>query len=275
MLRKPVLTLVCFVALAVPAWADKTAGAEVKPAIVPFEILKTKHMAVQIKVNGKGPYRVIFDTGAPVTLLNNKIAKEAELKPKGGGLPLFGMRGFANLKSLELGDLKAENAQVIVMDHPALAAVSKVLGPVDGIIGFPFFSRYRVDLDYQKMTMTFAPSGFEPPDVMAGLMTMMMDTRTKPKRIFSPSSVFGFSVEKGAEDAEPGVKVTSVLADSPAANAGLKPGDRLLVLDATWTDSVEDCYRAAAGVTRGEPVKVKIKRNDKEMPLIVRPTVGL
>src|SRR5207302_5303192 len=37
------------------------------PATVPFELLETKHMAVKIKLNGKGPYRVIFDTGAPVT----------------------------------------------------------------------------------------------------------------------------------------------------------------------------------------------------------------
>jgi len=100
------------------------------------------------------------------------------------------------VKSLELGELKAENTSVIIMDHPALKAVSAVLGPVDGIVGFPFFARYRVDLDYQAMTMTFVPTGFEPPDVMAAMMTMMMDTRTKPKRVFAPANLFGFSVDK-------------------------------------------------------------------------------
>jgi membrane-associated protease RseP (regulator of RpoE activity) len=257
-----------------PVRADKTVSAEPKPAVVPFEILKTKHMAVQIKVNGKGPYRVIFDTGAPVTLLNNKISKEVGLSPKGGGLPIFGMRGMTTVNTLEVGGLKAEDTPVIVMDHPALGAVSKVLGPVDGIVGFPFFSRYRVDLDYQAMTMSFTPSGFQPPDVMAKMMTMMMDTRTKPKRVFAPASVFGFTVED-KDDTETGVVVSQVVADSPAAAAGLMTGDRLLVLDATWTNSLEDCYRAAAGVTSGEPVKAKVRRADKELELVFKPVTGL
>jgi PDZ domain-containing protein/aspartyl protease len=268
--------LAVLLALPVPVRAETPAAP--KPAVVPFEILKTKHMAVQIKVNGKGPYRVIFDTGAPITLLNNKIAKEAELKPGGpgaGSLPLFGMRGGSTVKLLEIGELKAEDTPVIIMDHPALKAVSQVLGPVDGIVGFPFFARYRVDLDYQAMTMTFAPTGFQPPDVLAALMTMMMDTRTKPKRVFAPANLFGFSVGKEKDDADPGVNVTSVLADGPAAAAGLKSGDRLLILDASWTESVEDAYRAAAGVTLGQKVKATVKRGEKELDLTIKPAAGL
>jgi hypothetical protein len=271
-------SVILLVPVAPVARADQATAADAKPAVVPFEILKTKHMAVQIKVNGKGPYRVIFDTGAPITLLNNKIAKEADLKgggPGSGSLPIFGMRGGSTVKLLEIGDLKAENTPVIIMDHPALKAVSQVLGPVDGIVGFPFFARYRVDLDYQAMTMTFAPTGFQPPDVLAAMMTMMMDTRTKPKRVFAPASLFGFSVEKAKGDTDPGVNVTSVVADSPAAAAGVKTGDRLLVLDATWTESVEDAYRAAAGVTTGQAVKAKLKRGAKEIDVIIKPAVGL
>ena len=53
------------------------APAPEKTTVVPFELLRSGHMAVQVKVNGQGPYRLIFDTGAPVTLLNNKIARAA------------------------------------------------------------------------------------------------------------------------------------------------------------------------------------------------------
>ncbi len=65
---------ILILALAASARADVAAS---KPVTVPFEMLKTKHMAIMIKVNGKGPYRVIFDTGSPVVLLNNKTAKNA------------------------------------------------------------------------------------------------------------------------------------------------------------------------------------------------------
>src|SRR5262245_28741025 len=114
MFRSLLLSVVVALVLVAPTRADQGAA---KPAVVPFEILKTKHMAVQIKVNDKGPYRVIFDTGAPITLVNSKIAKEAGLKgempgaPKGsgGGLGgvLFGMGGGTKVKLLELGELKA------------------------------------------------------------------------------------------------------------------------------------------------------------------------
>ena len=49
-----------------PAAADQP---KAQPATVPFEMLQkgklvSGHFTVQVKVNGKGPYRLIFDTGA-------------------------------------------------------------------------------------------------------------------------------------------------------------------------------------------------------------------
>src|SRR5947209_14572185 len=125
-----------FLALSVPARADT---ADVKPVAVPFQLLKTKHMVVLITVNDKGPYRVIFDTGAPISLLSNKVAREAGLL-KDAPKPLFnlfGMGGEVKVKKLQVGELTAEDVTAIVMDHPAIEAISSVFGPIEGIIGFP------------------------------------------------------------------------------------------------------------------------------------------
>src|SRR5262249_3206448 len=111
------LSALLLVAFALPARAE-----EEKPVTVPFDLLKTKHMTVMVKINGKGPYRLIFDTGAPVTLLNSKLGKEAGLVKGGGGL-LSGLSGTpAKAESLEVGDMKAKDVPVIVMDHPTVAA---------------------------------------------------------------------------------------------------------------------------------------------------------
>src|SRR5262249_36645882 len=139
---------------------------DAQPVVVPFELLVSKHMAVKIKVNGKGPYRVIFDTGAPITVLSNKVAKEAGL-PAGKGL--FGPGAPVELSELQDVELKAEEVSAVVMDHPTVQAMAQVLGPIEGIVGFPFFARYRVVLDYQARTMTFTPSGFDPPDVIKAM----------------------------------------------------------------------------------------------------------
>src|SRR5580704_17679977 len=90
-----------------------------KPITVPFELLKSRHMALQVKINGKGPYRLIFDTGAPTNLINTKLAKEAGVvkKEDKGGFGLFGMAGGKIIDTLEIGDVKLEKVQVMVMDH--------------------------------------------------------------------------------------------------------------------------------------------------------------
>ena len=44
-------------------------------AAVPFEMLPTNHMLVEARINGKGPYHLIFDLGAPVTLLSNRVSE--------------------------------------------------------------------------------------------------------------------------------------------------------------------------------------------------------
>ena len=43
--------------------------------IVPMTRLPSGHFLVKVKLNGQGPYQLVFDTGAPLMLLNSKIAK--------------------------------------------------------------------------------------------------------------------------------------------------------------------------------------------------------
>jgi membrane-associated protease RseP (regulator of RpoE activity) len=247
-----------------------------KPVVVPFEILPSGHMTVMVKINGKGPYKLIFDTGAPVTLLNNKVANDAGLL-KGVKKPpfaFFGSMGEVKVPMLEVGEQKAENLTAVVMDHPTVEAISKAFGGIEGIVGFPFFARFKMTLDYQAKTMTLVPNGFKPPDVMksmeAALMTAMMRSSNPEPVMLAPAAQWGMLArEAGDEDA--GVLIQSVLTNSPAAEAGLKQGDRLLTVDGRWTDSLRDLYTAASHVKPGTTVPVTIKRDGKEMTLKVKP----
>jgi len=280
------LLLAAFVALPstvvaqAPPPADKEKLADEKPITVPFELLRSRHMAVEVKVNGKGPYRLIFDTGAPTNLINNKLAKEAGVlkkDDKGPAVPLFGMAGAKTIDTLELGDAKLEKVPVMVMDHPTVNAISKVLGPIDGIVGFPFFARYRTTIDYQKKELTLVPNGYVPGDVMQGLLEKLMSgTKGKPEpAVIAPAAVWGFTVDKNKDDEDAGVTVKDVLSGSPAAEGGLKKGDRLLTLDGRWTDSLADTFHAASLVKPGRAVAVVVQRDGKEVKLTVKPAKGL
>src|SRR3954462_11677350 len=113
------------------AASGRTDEPKAEPVTVPFEMLQkgkliSGHLAVQVKVNGKGPYRLIFDTGAPIVLLSSRAAKEAGVlggkrdSPRPAGLAM--MPGQVRLNKLELGALTAENVNAIVLDHPTVKA---------------------------------------------------------------------------------------------------------------------------------------------------------
>ncbi len=252
-----------------------------KPVVVPFEILPSGHITVMAKVNGKGPYKLIFDTGAPMALLNNKIAKEADLlkdapKPL---FSLFGSMGEVKVKELLVGEQSAADMSAMVMDHPTVQAISDAFkdkaGPIDGIVGFPFFARFDMTLDYQAKTMTLKPSGYKPPNVMDAMQKALTESLSGEPKVLAPAAQWGIVAAKKKGDEDAGVDVTAVRDGSPAAAAGIKVGDRLLTLDGRWTDTLVDLYTAAGHVKPGVTAAVVVKRDGKEVTLKVKPVAGL
>lgn len=265
--------------LALPlAAAERTDKAD-KPVVVPFEMLTSGHMAIRVKVNGKGPYKLIFDTGAPVVLLNNRIARDARLL-EGKAAPafnLFGTMGEARVKTLGVGEVEAKDLKVVVMDHPLVEAMSRKLGPIDGIVGFPFFARFRMTIDYQAKTLSFLPSKYRPGDVMQSIQNAMMQRLmgASGPRLLAPAAQWGLVASKKPEDEEPGVTIREVLTDSPTARAGVKAGDRLLTIDDRWTDSLEDLFTITGLIKPGVSVSVQVERDGKEVTLTVKPAAGM
>ena len=251
-----------------------------KPIVVPFETLKSGHMAVKIKINGKGPYRVIFDTGAPVHLLNNKLAKEAGLldDAEKSTLPFIGTIAEVKVKELQVGGAKALDQHALVMDHPLVELMSKRLGPLYGIVGYPFFARYRTTIDYQAETLTLVPNGYKPANMLRSMQSLMMQLMAggdQSAKVLTPAAQWGLTAQKQAGDDEAGVDVRTVLSGSAAAEAGLKAGDRLLTLDGRWSDSLADLYEIASHLKPGETVPMRIQRAGKEMELKITLRAGL
>jgi hypothetical protein len=288
MTRTKLLAILLGLAAALPAVADDKPKekdppkADDKPIVVPIELLPSRHFVVQVKLDGKGPYRFILDTGAPLTIMNSKTAKDAGLTKKASGGGLLGAFGGMNqveVPTMEIGGVKAVKTNAVVMDHPTVQAISdafkKESGPIEGLIGFPFFARYSMTVDYQKKELTFTPNGYKPGDYMADMMDSLtkLDERNKP-RVVKPAGLWGLDVEKEKDDEKDGVTVKAVYADGPAAKAGVKAGDRVLTIDGRWTDSVGDAAVATSLVKVGKAVPVVVLRDGKEQKLTLTPTVG-
>jgi len=130
---------------------------------IPFELLNN-HMYVQVKLNGKGPYRLLCDTGG-ANIVTPELAKELGLKSEG----VFEGRGVGEksedvgvtqVEKLEVGD--AAVAKQIFAVFP-LATLSNAEGlPMQGLIGYEVFKRFVVKVDYERNELTLIlPESFE------------------------------------------------------------------------------------------------------------------
>ncbi len=254
-----------------------------KAIVVPIELLPSRHFVVMVKLNDKGPYRLILDTGAPLTIINSRIAKDAGLTKKAGGGGILALLGGGlnqiQVAKMQVGDVVSEKSGAVIMDHPTVQAISDAFkddsGTIDGIIGFPFFAKFAMTVDYQKKEVTFKPNGYKPGDYMQDLMNSMSKIEEKNKpRVLAPAALWGFAVDKEKSDDAEGVMVKTVFADGAAAKGGLKVGDRLLTLDGRWTDTLGDTAVAASLIKAGKAVTAVVKRDGKEVKLTITPTTG-
>src|SRR5665213_1673999 len=152
-------------AYAPPAW--KAADAHIENASgrtsVPFELLNN-HVYAKVSVNGKGPFRFIFDTGGH-DILTPPTAKALSVRSQGAA-PGTGVgdnvvdTSFARGIDFRIGDLVLGGQSITVLPFEE--------GPVEGfdeqgMIGFEVFRRFVTRIDYGARTLTFIdPARFDP-----------------------------------------------------------------------------------------------------------------
>jgi Aspartyl protease len=123
---------------------------------VPFELHANKPRT-RVRVDGAGPFDFLVDTGSIFDLLDSQRA--AELGILSGGEFAAGGAGDATLTTstangvrLGIGDLELPPQDVEVA--PIDAAVGRFEGRrLDGLLGYDFFSRFPVQLDYASGTL--------------------------------------------------------------------------------------------------------------------------
>ena len=131
---------------------------------VPMD-LRTRLPVLEVKVNGRGPYLFVLDTGAAGTAIDDDLAKDLSLPVIGKALvddasgepPVE--QDLVNIESLTIGES-------VFRDNPAnVGDVGGVLAgdlPISGILGFNTFADCLLTLDYpgEKLIMS---SGQLPP----------------------------------------------------------------------------------------------------------------
>jgi len=281
--RRPAAAVLLCGLLAAPLWAAAPPAA--KPAKrydVPYRLTDTKHVMVRVKVNGKGPFNMILDTGAPAVFLSKAASKKAGLEADD--------KGWAKADSFELeGGLKVPDTKVRVEDPFQLQGMNRMglMGvELHGMIGYTLLAKYRVEYDFTADKLGFEPLDFTPPGAeqldkgkvddaefnsMVMLTKMMSAFFGKPNYETVPRGFVGLEFEeKGGA-----VVVRKVFPGSPADKAGIKPGDQIESVKNVTVDDARDLARALAKAGVGQKLKVKVKRGDASEELTVELGRGL
>jgi predicted aspartyl protease len=128
---------------------------------VPFEFYQNE-IIVQVKIDGKGPFNMMLDTGTDPSAIEVTTARELGLKLDAVGRPVSGGGTSKNvayatkLPLVEVGGLAVRNVSALALD---LSKVSEGLGkPLAGALGHSLLNGRVVQIDYPKRVVRFYPS---------------------------------------------------------------------------------------------------------------------
>jgi hypothetical protein len=129
---------------------------------VPMEVIHSKPY-VMVRVNGRGPFRFILDTGTGGdAIVTPELASLLDL-PEAGKTRLDDPSGQsgkpAPLRLIDtLSVAGVEFYAIRAVEHPLLNAD----GPCDGMLGFTLFKGLLLTLDYPQSRITLADGELEP-----------------------------------------------------------------------------------------------------------------
>ncbi|MFN7971855.1 MAG: aspartyl protease family protein [Acidobacteriota bacterium] len=131
---------------------------------VPFELLNN-HIYVDVTLNGKGPFKLLCDTGG-ANVATPDLARELSLQ----GMGAFEGKGvgesseeiaMAKVATLGIGDATVKDQLFAIFPLAGLDEAEGV--PEKGIVGYEVFKRFVVTIDYGKSQLTLTlPSAYRP-----------------------------------------------------------------------------------------------------------------
>jgi hypothetical protein len=266
-----------------PARAEEPAKSAPKSFQVPYRLTKPKHILVRAKINGKGPYNFIVDTGAPALFVAVPVARKAGVKAddKGWGVfDRFEIEGGVVLTKIK-GRVETP-PQVEGMNGLGLAGVE-----LHGMIGYDILARYRMEIDFTRDKMVWTPLDYKPKamtslggkgrgndgiDLLGGILKSvgaLLGTKANPD-----VRLRGF-LGVALKDGDDNPIVQSVLADGPAAKAGLKAGDQITHVQGRAVLDSDDVQRFIRRLNPGDNLKLTVQRGQDKKDITVQLEEGL
>ena len=258
---------------------------------VPYRRTNTNHYLVRIRLNGKGPFNFLVDTGAPALFIGTETAKAIHLKPSEDSF-------WTPVDKVEIeGGAVLKHVKARVEDPFQLTGMNALGLPgaqIDGILGFTMLAKFRMEFDPTQDRLVWTRLDYNPrepfiPKPAVGKDQMPMEMQAmqaigpamklmallvgkQPEDKIVPRGSLGLEL---SEETKGDVRVSSVWPDSPAEKAGLKPGDRLIKLDQKSITSIKAAHEAVTRVKAGDKVPAALQRGADSIFVDITAAEGL
>ena len=148
-----------------------SAFAQEQPIEVPFETERNL-IFVEVKLNGRGPFMMMLDTGTDPSAIDLAAAKELGLELTSTGENAAGggteKKAVYEVKPIDVtvGELHANEVEIAAAD---LSQIAQALGkPMHGVLGHSFLDKRIVQIDFPTRRLRFytkSPAGRAAPGV--------------------------------------------------------------------------------------------------------------
>jgi hypothetical protein len=140
------------------------------------------YFMVQARLNGKGPFNLLLDTGASQTVVSTRVAevlkddaRAVDMYAEGSQGKRQDVRSIVQIHQLLVGDVELRGLEAIALD---LSRIQATLGSgVDGILGYPAFRDVLLIVDYPASTVRVAKGSLPAAD---GRGVISLTSREKP-----------------------------------------------------------------------------------------------
>jgi hypothetical protein len=268
-----------------PAVAPSPTPDAAKTYHIPYKLADTQHILVRAKLNGKGPYTFIMDSGAPELFFAKDTAQKIGItgdKSDEATIDKLEIEGGAVLNGMSAHI--ADPSQLVSMNAMGLTDTR-----IEGVLGYNILARFRIQLDLKESKMVWTRLDFNPPTLEV-MRAAAGDKPIKPSQEFLAMENLSKTIRTmfakkgetqtvlrgflGIEFADgPGkARIAAVLPGSPAATGGLKAGDTITQAAIAGRDLQDVAGPAEASkllgvVGPGDTVKLSVMRGAQKLPI--------
>jgi hypothetical protein len=131
-----------------------------KKVTIPLRFVRNL-IIVQLRIDNKGPFNFIMDTGVGMMIITDPTLIDSVAVFKTRHIKLCGFGGgddadgcVTSLLKIDIPGLTSYNVQAAILEKDKLGLSNLAGIPIHGLLGYEFFSRLMVKVDFDDTTLT-------------------------------------------------------------------------------------------------------------------------